>query len=483
MRRSRLLTVLATMVAAVAPLWTVEYLPGTDLPSHLAIANILAKLVAGDAVASSFYAINIQPVPYYLVYLLLAPLVTFFGALLAAKLFCSAVVLATVAATGRLFRLLEAPWWAVSLSVFLAYGMIFFWGFVPTFVGVPVYVYGVSELTRLVKARGEASVIAACVSGIALMVTHIALAVPWACALVACWASLQRRVVVKSVVIGAVSLLPLAPFLVMRLFHRGQPVALQYEDAAIVWKHVGQQLGVFDRGYGLFTHIAFVALVAVFSLMRRRSGLVDAAMARVLAMFAVLSAVAYVATPMAMDAGGDFIWAFNTRLFFAAELGLVAYLVFDRTGPLQVIDVLPPVAVAGHLAALTVFFGELDATVRLAERVLAAIPEGKTLAVASKDGSFAEAWPPQLLHVHGYYLASRVGYDGAVFNGKHIPIRALQPLCPGNMPEAQLTECDYLFAEGSALPKALGECAAMAVSGPFGLVRDCGHEAGGVAAR
>lgn len=481
MHRYGLLTVLAA--ASVLPLWTVEYLPGTDLPSHLAIANILAKLVAGDAVAGSFYAINVQPVPYYLVYLALAPLVTFLGALLAAKVFCSVVVLATVLASGRLFRLLDAPWWASSVSVFLAYGMIFFWGFVPTFVGVPVYVFGVSELVRLTRSRGDVSVIAACCAGIALMVTHVALAVPWACALLATWASARRRVVVKSFVIGAVSLLPLAPFVVMRLLQRGQPVALQYEDAAMVWKHVGQQLGVFDRGYGMLTHIGFIAVVAVLALTRRRAGLVDAGTARVLGAFAVLSATAYLATPMAMDAGGDFIWAFNVRLFFAAELALVAWLVADRTGPVRIGDVLPPLAVAGHLCALTVFFAELDAVVRKAEPVLAAIPEGKTLAVASKDGSLGDAWPPQLLHVHGYYLAHHVGYDGAVFNGKHIPIRALQPLCPGNMPEARPTECDYLFAEGSAVAKALDECASMAVSGHFALLRDCGQEAAGVAAR
>ncbi len=467
----------ATLVATVLPLWTVRYVPGTDLPSHLAIANILAKLVAGDPVTAQFYAINVQPFPYYLVYVVLAPLVAVCGPLVAAKLFCTTVAIATVLSANRLFRVLSAPWWAGTVAVFLTYGMIFFWGFLPTLVGVPVYLFGLGELVAL--ARGEKrSVIAAGAAGLLLMLTHIALIIPWACALVSMWMTRDRRIVRDSVLIGAVSLLPLLPIVLTRIVapHEDHAFSVQYEGLSIFWRHVVAQFGVFDRGVGLASHVAFLGGAALLAVMHERRGAVAEPVMRMMRAFALLAVLAYAATPMAMEAGGDFIWAFNVRLFFVAEVGVVALLTIDRGGQPRWRELTQPLLVGGYVVAMLGFFADYDREVRRAEPVLAAIPDGARLAVASRDGRFGEAWPPQLLHIHGYYLATRAGYDGAVFSGKHIPIRALTPDCRGNMDEPRVTSCEYLFAEGSSVEKALAMCAPVAVSGAFALVRDCGLE-------
>jgi hypothetical protein len=476
-RRARLFVVLATIAGVVLPVWTVRYIPGTDLPSHLAIANIVAKLVSGDPVITQFYAINLQPFPYYLVYVVLAPLVAWCGPLLAAKLFCSAIAMATALACHRLFRLLAAPWWSALAAVFLTYGMIFFWGFLPTLVGVPVYIAGLAELVAL--ARGERrSPLTATLAGLVLMVTHIALAVPWGCALVAMWTTRDRRIVRASLTIGAASFLPLLPMLLTRLLtaHVSYAFNAQYEAPAIFARHVMAQFGVFDRGLGLATHLLFLGGAAVLALLHRRSGAIATPVVRMIGAFAALAVAAYAATPMAMELGGDAIWAFNVRLFFVAELAVLAWLTVDRDSEPRAIQLTQPLLAGAHLAAMIGFFAAFDAQVRAAEPVLAAIPEGTRLAVASKDGRFGEAWPPQLLHIHGYYLATRGGYDGAVFAGKHIPIRSVQPFCLGNMEAPAENDCDLLFAEGSAVSPALASCTPMIVSGAFALVRDCGRK-------
>ncbi|HSI06029.1 MAG TPA: hypothetical protein VLC93_16200, partial [Myxococcota bacterium] len=355
--RARLLMVLATLVATVLPLWTVRYVPGTDLPSHLAIANILAKLVMGDPIATQYYAVNIQPFPYYLVYVVLAPLVALCGPFIAAKLFCSFVAVATVLAADRLFRVLAAPWWAGAAAVFLTYGMIFFWGFLPTLVGVPVYLFGLAELVAL--ARGQKrSAIAAAGAGLLLMLTHIALAIPWACALVSMWMTRDRRVVRASLMVGAASVVPLLPILVTRLIarHETHPFSVQYEDLSIFWRHVVAQFGVFDRGAGLASHVAFVGGAALLAIMQERRGGVRAPVVRMMRAFAALTVLAYVATPMAMEAGGDFIWAFNVRLFFVAEIGVLALLTLDRDGAPRWRELAQPLLVGTHVAAMLAFF-------------------------------------------------------------------------------------------------------------------------------
>ncbi len=478
--RARSLTLVATLAATVLPLWTVRYIPGTDLPSHLAIANILAKLVTGDPLAAQYYAINIQPFPCYLVYVVLSPLVALCGPFIAAKLFCSGVAAATVVASDRLFRALAAPWWAGSAGVFLAYGMIFFWGFLPTLVGVPVFLFGLAQLVAV--ARGDKqSAAPGALLGLLLMLTHIALAIPWACALVAMLMTGERRVLRASLVVGATSLLPAVPMLVTRML--AQPAAyafsVQYEDLATFGRQLVAQFGVFDRGLGLASHVAFVVGAALFALLQTRRGAVGAPVLRMMTAFAVLSILAYVATPMAMEAGGDFIWAFNVRLFFVAEVGVLALCTVDRDRAPRRRDLVQPLLICAHVVAMLTFFARYDREVRTAEPVLAAIPEGARLAVASRDGRFGEAWPPQLLHIHGYYLAARAGYDGAVFSGQHIPIRARNPSCRGNMEAPQRTGCEYLFAEGRSVEKAVAMCVPVVVSGAFALVRDCVEPRGG----
>ena len=470
----RPLMMMATLLATLAPLWTVRYVPGTDLPSHLAIANILAKLVAGDPITAQYYATNIQPFPYYFVYVVLAPLVASCGPFVAAKLFCSGVAAAIVLTCDRLFRVLAAPWWTSVAAVFLAYGMIFFWGFLPTLVGVPVYLFGLAELVSLAR-DGKRSVIAAAVAGVTLMLTHIALLVPWACALAAMALTGDRRLLRAGLAIGLASLVPLLPVVVTRLIAGADAHGLrvQYEDLATVWRQVVAQFGVFDRGVGLASHVAFLAGAALLATVQQRRGVIAAPVVRMMRAFAVLTVLAYLATPMAMEAGGDFIWAFNVRLFFAAEIAVLAVLTLDREGLPRWHELAQPLFVGVHLVAMFGFFARYDREARRAEPVLAAIPDGARLAVASRDGRFGEAWPPQLLHMHGYYLANHRGYDGAVFAGNHIPIRALTPACRGNMDAPQATECEYLFAEGVAVEKALAMCTPVAVSGLFALVRDC----------
>src|SRR5258708_25689109 len=83
-----------TVLIALAPIWSVRYLPTQDGPSHLYNSWLLRELIRGsNAAIEHAYRIDWRPHPNWLTSAALALLLSVVPALLAEKLFVSRIVL------------------------------------------------------------------------------------------------------------------------------------------------------------------------------------------------------------------------------------------------------------------------------------------------------------------------------------------------------------------------------------------------------
>lgn len=138
--------------AAVAPLWVGRWLPVLDLPQHLGLAAIVARLGDAPGGLSRWYEMGPRLTPYWGY---LAPMRALALALpleIASKVLLSLYAAAVPLAAGWLLRELgRDPRWAV-FSLPLVYGTNFFFGFEPFIVSTPVFLAALALTDRHLRS-------------------------------------------------------------------------------------------------------------------------------------------------------------------------------------------------------------------------------------------------------------------------------------------------------------------------------------------
>lgn len=486
-RRAAFLLWLAMCVVALLPLWWFDVPPSADLPNHVAISAILARIMGGTP--DPHYAVAIPHVPYHLAYVLLAPLVGLLGPLLGQRVFLTLLGAGTLGATHLVLRALGRPQLAALGGLFLFYSALFFWGFVSTAVGIPIAFVGYWCLLRHDATRRARYLVGAAAAALCTCAAHVLLVPLWL-ALVAAYVALNARKNVRvGVCLALAACAPALPAVIAALTAESAAetcVALFYQSPSAVLHHVKRQFSVFGKGLGRAGHLAFIALVlagAVFSRLRRAPSDASAARATRSGVFLLAAGIGLMfVAPVAVDAGSHSAWGVNFRYFAVAELGaLMLYPALSRsTSRWLAGGVL--FATAAFLAGLWLFWARFDRSVAPARALLANVPPGRTLSRLVQDPFFENAWPPLRAHLPALYVAEKGGFDQGLFAGGHVPLRALVHLRAQTDPSARLalTDFDLMLVEGE-LPDHLapldGKVAARVDD--WTLFTNCGDECAG----
>jgi len=126
----------AVSLVALAPLWSVDFLPLTDLPQHEAQVSMLRQWRDPECGYPIDFEIRWFS-PYWLTYALAWALAGLFEIPVAFRILLSATVVGTAWVTARRLRELGGdPWWALACLP-LAYGSPTSWGFVSFVVAAP----------------------------------------------------------------------------------------------------------------------------------------------------------------------------------------------------------------------------------------------------------------------------------------------------------------------------------------------------------
>jgi hypothetical protein len=134
-------------VLSLACLWTVKYLPMTDLAQHAAQVSIARNLHDPAFGFEGYFELH-WFTPYAFGTALALLFSSFFGVLTSLKIVLSLAVLAFPLSLRSLLRETDGdPWWA--LSGFLAFfGFSFYWGFFSYLVALPLGVWFVTQALR-----------------------------------------------------------------------------------------------------------------------------------------------------------------------------------------------------------------------------------------------------------------------------------------------------------------------------------------------
>ena len=419
----------AVLLLTLWPLALFTYVPATDLPSHVAISSILVRLLSGDPTTQLYYALNPQPVPYYLAYAFLAPCVAAMGPWAGPRLALACMALLFIGATQRLTRAANLPPWTVLAAPFLFYGPLFFWGFVATLVGVPFVLMCAAELL-LRHRQGRGHALQAGLYGALACLGHVVLVLPVALC-VGAYGALAPRA--RWPLWGAAATFVVGCCLTLALHSN----LSQYETVDSAWHHIKTHLGPFDKGAGRVAHGLFLGLLAALNALgpstpARRFG-------RVLALG---SLAVFVLCPVDLRLHGQVAWGLNFRFLTLAEMGLLLGVTpaaprFSRSLALGLTAV--------FMAAVGWLWWQFNAAALPLQAVLQELPAGSRVQARVAPLRFAHAWPPLAAHLTDYYLASHGGYQQGLFAGSHIPIREVAP--PQGGAAGRLGAFDYLLEQ------------------------------------
>ena len=460
---------LASSLLLSVPLLLAPVLPATDLPQHLGIAAVVWRLLHGDPATAVHYALNLQPVPYHLIYLGLVPAVGLLGPDEAARAVLIFLALATEMALALCLRARRAdPAWLLG-GVFVFYGPLFYWGFIATMAGLPGLLLLLWALLRLSSGvqTGRWWVLVVGALGAALATcAHAILAWPaWLLALG--WRTESPAQVLAETQLGgqadaaagqgsdsdvplrpvrlllaSAAGLPLLPAILLALGARVAELAVRTgtasvnasADLRITWASPALQgryllgfLGPIDHGLGRASHLAFLLLLLAAGLApsrRRRAGLWKRLRQLPLALPLVLLGLSFALCPRFVHRGESEAWGIGFRFLCVAEaLALVAWAPVRGAGRQQRRQRLLLIACVGLYAVAQVRvwhrFAQAAAPT-LAAALAAAAPLPAAVPGVER---LAGIWPPVLRHLGLYRLAWRGPCDDRVFAGGHLPIR------------------------------------------------------------
>lgn len=143
------------LVAAVAPLWVARDLPMVDLPQHLYVLDVLARLRDPATLYPQLFELQPRWTPYVGYYAVVAALHTVFALEFANRLFLTAIVAGLPLAMAFLLSSLRKPTWPALLVTPFAYGDSFGWGFVSTSAAMPVAIFTLGAWIRAIERPRE----------------------------------------------------------------------------------------------------------------------------------------------------------------------------------------------------------------------------------------------------------------------------------------------------------------------------------------
>lgn len=140
---------LATLVMALvslAPLTASSVLPFVDLPHHAALSRLLWDVAFQDGSAAAHYAIDPSPMPYWTLYLVLAPLIRLFGVIWGTKVAVALCALSVPLGLMRLLGALGRSAWAGLPAFVLLWDYSLCFGWLNHVLGVGLAFFALAEL-------------------------------------------------------------------------------------------------------------------------------------------------------------------------------------------------------------------------------------------------------------------------------------------------------------------------------------------------
>lgn len=153
--RDRFLGAATIFLALVtcAPLYVTPYVPLHDLPDHVGAAQLMKDVLRGGTVAAEHYRVQALPVPYWVLYFLLAVGGSLFGPLMAAKLVVGASIILLPLGMMRLALALERDPRVGLLGFALAWNNNMLWGFVAYQLGLGLAFVALASYARARSAK------------------------------------------------------------------------------------------------------------------------------------------------------------------------------------------------------------------------------------------------------------------------------------------------------------------------------------------
>ncbi|WNG45904.1 hypothetical protein F0U60_18640 [Archangium minus] len=177
----------AALVLGVLPLWVSSHLPMVDLPQHLHLISVLHRLDDPTTLYPQLFAARHELTPYLGYYYAVSALNWLLPLDLANRLFLSAYVVGLPLSLAFLLRGLGRPTWPSLLSLPLAYGDSFGWGFINYLAALPLALLCCGLFLRALadtgRRRAWAIGLAACLVSVLLFhvqaFAFLGLALPW----------------------------------------------------------------------------------------------------------------------------------------------------------------------------------------------------------------------------------------------------------------------------------------------------------------
>ncbi len=163
----------ATLTAALVPIWIARYLPLLDYPGHLANLFVWRHLDDPALRFGSYYQENLAPLPYWIQYGVEYLLAIPFGEEAAQKLFLSLAIALLPASVALFARQLGRDPWVAVLAFPLAWNMNVSHGFLAYVGGLPLLFFALWSVVRFAQSPSLRQGILTTLLGVSLYFSHI----------------------------------------------------------------------------------------------------------------------------------------------------------------------------------------------------------------------------------------------------------------------------------------------------------------------
>lgn len=414
------------LLAACALLLVHPHPPALDWPQHQAVGAILAALWRGDPCVAEHYTFVLQPTPYHLLYVVLAPAVALLGTRWGSACTLVAMAWATHWALIAWAQKMGRDTRVCLLSPLLFFSASFAWGFGPTMMGLGPCMMALAALVPVYQGRGRPCAQAARAGGWGALAvaSHGIFLLALGVAALPLWRRSPQRAWRSAAVFGLVCALPAVPLLIAKVVGPGASPGhglpeLTFESAATGWNHLRLHFAAFDRGLCRNARQLFMVASLVTVLLKWRSlEKWERAVGWVACVY--LAMVWLVPLNVALQPAPA--WLLNVRFLPLAEgaLWLLALPNRPRASSLHLVGM--------ALCALIFMVGMGRVFTRMADAAAyidvlqTVLPDGTVLPAGGAPQQFAQAWPPMDRHLTSCLVPHPVCVSYNLFVGGHFPI-------------------------------------------------------------
>lgn len=166
----------ALWICALVPLWLPRFLPLLDMPDHLDAIAIWHRYHDASWGYSSYYNLNLIPVPYWGYFLPVHLLSYLLPIEVANKVYLSAYALLLPASLAWLAQQMGRSRWLSLFAFPLVFNMNFSYGFITFCAGLVVMTFALVVLDRFLEAPSQRRGVALALLSLLLYTTHV---LPW----------------------------------------------------------------------------------------------------------------------------------------------------------------------------------------------------------------------------------------------------------------------------------------------------------------